>query len=62
MPQKILPDIRMNDCGVNDREVQRVGGIKKILKLCEPTGCLKEREDCSLYVFPPENRYFEVFY
>lgn len=57
MPKKTLPNIRMNDCGVAEREMQRVSGLKTILKLCEPTGCLKEREEFSLYIFPQDNRY-----
>lgn len=57
VPKKTLPNIRMNDCAVTEREVQRIDGIKKILKLCEPTGCLKEREEFSLYIFPQDNRY-----
>lgn len=32
--------------------------IKKIFMLFEPKGCLKERDDYSLYLFPKSNRYF----
>lgn len=31
--------------------------IKKIFMFFEPKGCLKERDDYSLYIFPPNNRY-----
>ncbi|KAF4518090.1 hypothetical protein B566_EDAN007791 [Ephemera danica] len=31
--------------------------IKKIFRLIEPRGCLKERDDYSLYVFSPENSF-----
>lgn len=31
--------------------------IKKIFMFFEPKGCLKERDDYSLYLFPPNNRY-----
>lgn len=31
--------------------------IKKIFMFFEPKGCLKERDDFSLYFFPPNNRY-----
>jgi hypothetical protein len=30
--------------------------IKKVFMFFEPRGCLKERDDYSLYVFPPHNR------
>lgn len=30
--------------------------IKKIFMFFEPKGCLKERDDFSLYLFPPNNR------
>lgn len=30
--------------------------IKKIFMFFEPKGCLKERDDYSLYLFPPNNR------
>ena len=35
--------------------------IKKIFMFFEPKGCLKEREDYSLYLFPQNNR-FDFFY
>ncbi|XP_076671262.1 ca[2+]-channel protein alpha[[1]] subunit T isoform X2 [Andrena cerasifolii] len=31
--------------------------IKKIFMFFEPKGCLKERDDYSLYIFPPNNRF-----
>ncbi|XP_049799603.1 voltage-dependent T-type calcium channel subunit alpha-1G [Schistocerca nitens] len=31
--------------------------IKKIFMFFEPRGCLKERDDYSLYMFPPRNRF-----
>ncbi|XP_076757109.1 ca[2+]-channel protein alpha[[1]] subunit T [Xylocopa sonorina] len=34
--------------------------MKKIFMFFEPKGCLKERDDYSLYLFPPNNR-FRVF-
>lgn len=30
--------------------------IKKIFMFFEPKGCLQERENYSLYLFPPNNR------
>jgi hypothetical protein len=30
--------------------------IKKVFMFFEPRGCLKERDDYSLYLFPPHNR------
>lgn len=35
--------------------------IKKIFMFFEPKGCLKERDDYSLYIFPPNNRYVCVY-
>ena len=32
------------------------GAIKKVFMFFEPKGCLKERDDFSLYLFPPHNR------
>lgn len=34
--------------------------IKKIFMFFEPKGCLKERDDYSLYLFPLNNRYVSV--
>ncbi|XP_069691068.1 voltage-dependent T-type calcium channel subunit alpha-1G isoform X2 [Periplaneta americana] len=31
--------------------------IKKVFMFFEPRGCLKERDDYSLYLFPPHNRF-----
>lgn len=33
--------------------------IKKIFMFFEPRGCLKERDDYSLYIFPPNNKFRE---
>lgn len=33
--------------------------IKKMFLFFEPRGCLKERDDYSLYIFPPNNRFRE---
>jgi hypothetical protein len=35
--------------------------IRKVLMFFEPRGCLKERDDYSLYLFPPHNRYICFF-
>jgi hypothetical protein len=35
--------------------------LKKVFMLFEPRGCLKERDDYSLYLFPPHNRYICFF-
>lgn len=35
--------------------------IKKVFMFFEPRGCLKERDDYSLYLFPPHNRYSTCF-
>ncbi|XP_058804886.1 voltage-dependent T-type calcium channel subunit alpha-1G isoform X2 [Phymastichus coffea] len=45
----------------NDHEsAGSIERIKKIFMFFEPKGCLKERDDYSLYIFPPNNR-FRVF-
>ncbi len=31
--------------------------VRKICFIFEPKGCFKERQDFSLYIFPPENLY-----
>ncbi|RZC35961.1 voltage-dependent T-type calcium channel subunit alpha-1G, partial [Asbolus verrucosus] len=57
LPERALPKIKMDDCVSSERESPRMNGIKKLLMLCEPTGCMKEREEYSLYIFPHENRF-----
>ncbi|XP_043790226.1 voltage-dependent T-type calcium channel subunit alpha-1G isoform X2 [Apis laboriosa] len=37
--------------------VSSIERIKKIFMFFEPKGCLKERDDYSLYIFPPNNRF-----
>lgn len=37
--------------------ISSVDKIKKIFMFFEPKGCLKERDDFSLYLFPPHNRW-----
>lgn len=57
-----LPRIRMEDCisnNNNNNECQsttRINGLKKLLMMLEPTGCMKERDDFSLYIFASNNR------
>lgn len=30
--------------------------FKDLFRFMEPTGCLKEKEDYALYIFPPDNK------
>ncbi|XP_068915162.1 voltage-dependent T-type calcium channel subunit alpha-1G-like [Tenebrio molitor] len=62
LPERSLPKIKMEDCVATEHESPRINGIKKLLMLCEPTGCLKEREEFSLYIFPHENRFRQWCY
>lgn len=41
----------------NPSVASSVETIKKIFMFFEPKGCLKERDDYSLYLFPPNNRF-----
>nr|XP_015838484.1 PREDICTED: voltage-dependent T-type calcium channel subunit alpha-1G isoform X2 [Tribolium castaneum] len=61
LPERTLPKIKMEDC-IPTEEPERTSGIKKLIRICEPTGCLKEREDFSLYIFPHENRFRQWCY
>ncbi|XP_023315824.1 voltage-dependent T-type calcium channel subunit alpha-1G isoform X4 [Trichogramma pretiosum] len=46
--------------GGGDSQTGSVEKIKKIFMFFEPKGCLKERDDYSLYIFPPNNRFREL--
>lgn len=50
-------DDNSQQTGVNESR-SSVEKIRKIFMFFEPKGCLKERDDYSLYLFPPDNRYF----
>ncbi|XP_033608822.1 voltage-dependent T-type calcium channel subunit alpha-1H isoform X2 [Cryptotermes secundus] len=54
------PSTIMNQAGVvveNNSGSNSPAAIKKVFMFFEPKGCLKERNDYSLYLFPPHNRF-----
>ncbi|XP_025832292.1 voltage-dependent T-type calcium channel subunit alpha-1G-like, partial [Agrilus planipennis] len=52
---KSLPKINFEE--VTAKAEQKVSRIKQFLLMVEPKGCMKEREEFSLYIFPPNNRF-----
>ncbi|XP_063917204.1 voltage-dependent T-type calcium channel subunit alpha-1G-like isoform X2 [Zophobas morio] len=64
VPERSLPKIKMEDCIPTEQELPRtrMSRIKNLLMMYEPAGCLKEREDYSLYIFPQENRFRQWCY
>jgi hypothetical protein len=40
----------------NNSDSNSPTAIRKVFMFFEPRGCLKERDDYSLYLFPPHNR------
>lgn len=55
----INPDGAGSNAGVvaeNNSGSGSPAAIKKVFMFFEPRGCLKERDDYSLYLFPPHNR------
>jgi hypothetical protein len=55
----INPDGAGSNVGVvveNNSGSGSPAAIKKVFMFFEPKGCLKERDDYSLYLFPPHNR------
>ncbi|XP_065163665.1 voltage-dependent T-type calcium channel subunit alpha-1H isoform X3 [Atheta coriaria] len=60
-PEKALPVICMEECAEGARlstsPPANVNRIKRVLNYLEPKGCMKERDDYSLYVFAPANRF-----
>ncbi|CAB0028578.1 unnamed protein product, partial [Trichogramma brassicae] len=56
-----LTSTHSNELGTGgDSQTGSVEKIKKIFMFFEPKGCLKERDDYSLYIFPPNNRFREL--
>lgn len=55
---KVLPRITLDECiTLNESEDRlRYSKIGKFLLMIEPKGCMKERDDFTLYIFPPHNR------
>lgn len=52
--EKMLPSINMSEC--ISRSSPRLGVFDRLEVFLEPTGCFKEKDDYSLYLFSPTNR------
>ncbi|RVE51646.1 hypothetical protein evm_003778, partial [Chilo suppressalis] len=48
--------INNNMCILSGRFDRRRFKVKDLFRFMEPTGCLKEKEDYSLYIFAPDNK------
>lgn len=48
--------INSNVCILSSRFDRRTFRFKDLFRFMEPTGCLKEKEDYSLYIFAPDNK------
>ncbi|KAL0893243.1 hypothetical protein ABMA27_014844 [Loxostege sticticalis] len=48
--------ISNNVCFLSARFDRRTFRFKDLFRFMEPTGCLKEKEDYSLYIFAPDNK------
>lgn len=54
---KALPRIKMDEnVVITEHVLPRVTGFRKVLLFLEPKGCMKERDDYALYIFPPNNK------
>ncbi|KAI4456874.1 voltage-gated cation channel calcium and sodium [Holotrichia oblita] len=55
--ERSLPRIKLEDCiSTSENTEQPTSKLKQFLIMMEPKGCMKEREEFSLYIFPPNNR------
>nr|XP_022916967.1 voltage-dependent T-type calcium channel subunit alpha-1G-like isoform X2 [Onthophagus taurus] len=54
--EKVLPRIKLDECETVEPEIKTTK-LKKFLMMIEPKGCMKERDEFSLYIFPPNNRF-----
>lgn len=52
--ERVLPQISMSECIVGSSP--RLSVIERLEMILEPTGCIKGKDDYSLYLFSPENR------
>lgn len=52
--ERSLPQIKLTECA--SRFSPRLSVFNRLEMLLEPTGCLKEKDDYSLYLFSPNNR------
>ncbi|XP_060523337.1 voltage-dependent T-type calcium channel subunit alpha-1H-like isoform X2 [Cylas formicarius] len=58
LTERTLPQIKLDDGGqTTTTSSPRLTVLNRIEALLEPTGCLKGRDDYSLYLFAPDNRF-----
>ncbi|XP_023310380.1 voltage-dependent T-type calcium channel subunit alpha-1H [Anoplophora glabripennis] len=53
--ERSLPQIKLTEC--TSRFSPRLSVFNRLEMFLEPTGCLKEKDDYSLYLFSPNNRF-----
>ncbi|KAJ8971627.1 hypothetical protein NQ314_000610, partial [Rhamnusium bicolor] len=53
--ERSLPQIKLEECV--PRFSPRLSVFNRLEMIFEPTGCLKEKDDYSLYLFSPKNRF-----
>ncbi|XP_017770530.1 PREDICTED: voltage-dependent T-type calcium channel subunit alpha-1H isoform X4 [Nicrophorus vespilloides] len=54
--EKVLPPVKMDEIVENPPEPE-LNKLRRLLIYLEPKGCMKERDDYSLYIFTPNNRF-----
>lgn len=60
--ERALPRINMEECVASQILRPRLSLLNRLVMMAEPTGCFKEKEDYSMYLFSPNNRYtFDLF-
>ncbi|KAF5289783.1 hypothetical protein FQA39_LY03700 [Lamprigera yunnana] len=52
-----LPKINLEESPTDNKDEEKVSKLKKLLLMIEPKSYMKERDDFSLYLFPPHNRF-----
>ncbi|CAH0564653.1 unnamed protein product [Brassicogethes aeneus] len=55
--ERVLPRINMDECLTTETIQPRLSWFNKLIMLAEPTGCLKEKDEYSLYVFSTNNSF-----
>ncbi|KAF2893229.1 hypothetical protein ILUMI_12948 [Ignelater luminosus] len=55
--ERSLPKINLEEFSTNSKTEEKVSRLKKFMMLIEPKGYMKERDEFSLYIFPPHNRF-----
>ncbi|XP_049817444.1 voltage-dependent T-type calcium channel subunit alpha-1H-like isoform X2 [Aethina tumida] len=54
--ERALPRINMEECVASQILRPRLSLLNRLVMMAEPTGCFKEKEDYSMYLFSPNNR------